>query len=205
MLSKVLPRPAKKEHFTTKQRFTKDYFLEHPFRDHIHIGDYTYGFPNIELSTGRYHVHIGKFCSIAYGANILVDVDHPTKWVTTYPLGHYIDSIARKESFLESKGDIHIGNDVWIGVNSVILSGITVGDGAVIGAGAIVTKHVSDYEIVGGNPAKSIKFRFEPPQIKALKQIEWWNWPLTKIEENSHLLQSPEVDEFIMKFLDQRH
>lgn len=199
MRSKVLTR------LPIKGRFTKDYFAKHPFRDNIHIGDYTYGYPNISLETGRYHIHIGKFCSITHGVYILVDTEHPTKWVTTFPLGYRIDAIAREETFCESKGDINIGNDVWIGLNSVILSGTTVGDGAVIGAGAIVTKDVSDYEIVGGNPAKSIKFRFEPSQIKALKQIEWWDWPLTKIEENSHLLQSPRIDEFIMKFLDQRH
>lgn len=199
LLSKVLKR------LPVKGRWAKDYFVKHPFRDNIHIGDYTYGHPNISVETGRYHIYIGKFCSIAHGVYILVDSEHPTKWVTTFPLGNHIYSIARKETFCESKGDIHIGNDVWIGLNSVILSGTTVGDGAVIGAGAIVTKDVSDYEIVGGNPAKGIKFRFEPAQIKALKQIEWWNWPLNKIEENSHLLQSPRIDEFIMKFLDQRH
>jgi acetyltransferase-like isoleucine patch superfamily enzyme len=102
------------------------------------------------------------------------------------------------------RGDMRIGNDVWIGLNSLILSGVTVGNGAVIGAGSVVTKDVDEYEIVGGNPAKNIRFRFEPEQINTLKEIKWWDWPVTKIQQNSYLLRSSEIDEFILKFQKER-
>jgi acetyltransferase-like isoleucine patch superfamily enzyme len=179
--------------------FTRDYYAKHPFCNNIHVGDYTYGYPSIFITTGRYDIYIGKFCSIAGGVHMLVDTEHPIHWVTQYPLGHFINSIPKMETFSEGRGDMHIGNNVWIGLNSLILSGVTVGDGAVIGAGSVVTKDVNEYEIVGGNPAKHIRFRFEPEQINALKEIKWWDWPVTKIQQNSYLLRSSKIDEFIFK------
>lgn len=86
---------------------------------------------------------------------------------------------------------VRIGNDVWIGANAVILPGVTVGDGAVIAAGAVVTKDVKPYSIVGGVPAKLIKYRFEPWQIELLLKLKWWDWPLEKIKENITLFQNP--------------
>ena len=93
-----------------------------------------------------------------------------------------------------------IGNDVWIGEHVLILPGVQIGDGAVIAAGSVVTKNVSDYEIVGGVPARHIRNRFTDERIRELKRIKWWDWPLDKIKENYQLLQSSNIDEFIEKF-----
>ena len=93
-----------------------------------------------------------------------------------------------------------IGNDVWIGQDILIVPGVQIGDGAVIAAGSVVTKNVNDYNIVGGNPARHIRNRFTDEQIRALKEIKWWDWPIDKVKAHYHLLQSSNIDEFIEKF-----
>lgn len=93
-----------------------------------------------------------------------------------------------------------IGNDVWIGSNALIVPGVQIGDGATIAAGSVVTKNVADYEVVGGNPACHIRYRFAYRQIEALKKIKWWDWPIDKIQANCYLLQSARIDEFIERF-----
>lgn len=110
----------------------------------------------------------------------------------TYELDSYL---YRRESFNEL---VTIGNDVWIGANVVILQGVHIGDGAIIAAGAVVTKDVDDYAIVGGVPAKLIRYRFSERQIKAFKEIQWWNWNMDKIQENMELFYRPE--DFLKKF-----
>ena len=92
---------------------------------------------------------------------------------------------------------------MWIGLNVTILGGVTVGDGAVLAAGAIVTKDVPPYAIVGGNPAKIIKYRFSKEQIEKLLKIKWWNWPMYKIFNNINLLENENIEEFINKFIDE--
>lgn len=95
----------------------------------------------------------------------------------------------------DNKGDIVVGNDVWIGYEAVILSGVTIGDGAVIGARAVVTKDVPPYTIVGGVPAKPIKKRFSEENIKKLQSIRWWDWPKEKIAENITAIQSGNIEQ----------
>lgn len=95
----------------------------------------------------------------------------------------------------DNKGDIVVGNDVWIGYEAVILSGVTIGDGAVIGARAVVTKDVPPYTIVGGVPAKPIKKRFSDESIKKLQSIRWWDWPKEKIAENITAIQSGNIEQ----------
>lgn len=134
---------------------------------------------------------IGNFCSI--GSNCQIGLGrHPTsKFVSTHPsfystlkqCGYTFAKRGCFEEFLP----IEIGNDVWIGSNVIIMDGIHIGDGAIIGANSVVTKDVPDYAIVGGVPAKIIKYRFNEDQIKILKKIQWWNWTLDKISRNSHL------------------
>lgn len=99
-----------------------------------------------------------------------------------------------------SKGDIRIGNDVWIGHHATILSGVHIGNGAVIGAGALVAKDVPDYAIVGGVPAQIKRFRFSPQQIEALLKIQWWNWEEEKIKQNIDLLSSEQISPFIQRY-----
>jgi len=166
----------------------------------VHIGEYTYGNPQVFIWTDKYHVRIGKFSSIDSEVKIIVDGNHHTDWISSYPFGELISDVPKNPGHPLGKGDILIGNDVWIGYNSIILPGVKIGDGAVIGAGSIVTKNVDDYEIVAGNTAKHIKYRFSKEKIEILKKIRWWDWPIEKIKENVDILQSNNIDLFISEF-----
>jgi lipopolysaccharide transport system ATP-binding protein len=166
----------------------------------ITIGEFSYWWPKVDMYTNRYHLIIGKFCSIAPDARIVVDGNHRTDWVTTHPFGGLISGLAWNPEHSMGKGDMVIGNDVWIGRDVLIVPGAQIGDGAVIAAGSVVTKNVSDYEIVGGNPARHIGNRFTDEQISELKRIKWWDWPIDKIKANHQLLQSSNIDEFIERF-----
>jgi serine acetyltransferase len=97
------------------------------------------------------------------------------------------------------KGDITVGNDVWIGAKSTIMSGVKIGDGAIVAAGALVTKDVEPYSIVGGNPARLLKYRFDKSQIEELLKIEWWLWDESKIKEEAMILWSSDINYFIKK------
>jgi serine acetyltransferase len=99
------------------------------------------------------------------------------------------------------KGDIIIGNDVWIGAKATIMSGITIGDGAIVAAGSVVVKDVEPYSMVGGNPAKHLKFRFTEKQIDDLLKISWWNWTEDRIKSDAMMMWSDSIDEFIDKNL----
>ena len=116
-----------------------------------------------------------------------------------YPSGRG-EIITGNDVWLAGRGDMTMGNDVWIGKRVLILPDVQIGDGAVIGAGSVVTKNVGDYEIVGGVPTRHIRNRFTDEQIRELKRIKWWDWPLDKIKANYQLLQSSNIDEFIEKF-----
>jgi acetyltransferase-like isoleucine patch superfamily enzyme len=166
----------------------------------IQIGKFSYGSPKVEMLTDRYRLVIGRFCSIAANVRILVDSNHRPDWISTYPFGELIPGLARNPGHPAGKGDMVLGNDVWIGRDVLIVPGVQIGDGAVIAAGSVVTRNVDDYEIVGGNPARHIRYRFTDQQITELRRIKWWDWPLDKIKANHHLLQSSNVDEFIEKF-----
>jgi len=166
----------------------------------VHIGEFTYGNPEILIWTAKYHVYIGKFTSIGPETKIIVDGNHHADWVSTYPFGELIEGIPKNPKHPAGKGDIRIGNDVWIGYRTIIMPGINIGDGAVIGAGSVITKNVDDYEIVAGNPARHIRYRFSKDQISALKTIQWWDWGIEKIVKYSDMLQSDRIDDFIERF-----
>ena len=167
----------------------------------IEWGRGSYGDPKV-LSYGEgAHLQIGQFCSIAEGVTIFLGGEHRPDWVTTYPF-----NVLRRETaghvkgHPKTKGDVKIGNDVWIGRDACILSGVTIGDGAVIGARALVAKNIPPYAIVGGNPAKIIRFRFDETTIQKLLAIAWWNWPDEKINSSIDLLLSNEVGNFISHY-----
>jgi len=159
------------------------------------IGDYTYGKPSILSGGEGATLKIGKFCSIAGGVTIYLGAEHHSEWVTNYTFNKL--PIFEKGGMTKTKGNVIIGSDVWIGDNALILSGVTIGDGAVIGARAVVTKDVKPYEIVAGNPAKHIRFRFSDEQITELLKIKWWDWEIEKIENSFGLLLSENIDSFI--------
>ena len=146
----------------------------------VSIGDYSYVNKNSSLE----NCVIGKFCSISSGVYIC-PYEHDKSIITTHP-------IARgRLSAKEKRERVCIGNDVLISLNCIILEGVKIGDGAIIGAGAVVTKDVKPYEIVGGVPARHIGFRADEQTIRNLQEIKWWDWPYSKIENSTSFLQTP--------------
>lgn len=167
----------------------------------VTVGRFTYGTPQLKLWSENERISIGAFCSIADEVLILGGGEHNTDWVTTYPLRIALnDPGAGEDGHPATKGHTLIGNDVWIGTRSVILSGVRIGDGAVIGAGSVVSRDVAPYSIVAGNPATFVRARFPARIAEALLQIAWWHWPLEKIRKNAAYLCSNDVEEFVRQF-----
>lgn len=142
---------------------------------------------------------IGKFCSIACGAKFLFNsANHKMASLSTYTFPLFFEEWGLKKKNVaqawDQKGDIMIGNDVWIGYEAVILSGVTIGDGAVIGCRAVVTKDIPPYTIVGGVPAKPIRKRFDEETIKELQKLKWWDWPEEKITEKIQAIQAGDLE-----------
>lgn len=142
---------------------------------------------------------IGKFCSIACGAKfIFTSANHTSQSLSTYPFPIFFEEwgldIKQITTAWDNKGDTVVGNDVWIGYEAVILSGVHIGNGAIIGARAVVTKDVPPYTVVGGIPAKEIKKRFDEETIRKLQQIQWWNWSFDKIQRSLPHIAKGEVD-----------
>ncbi len=145
---------------------------------------------------------IGKFCSIACGAKFMfTSGNHTMKSLSSYTFPIFFDEwgldVKNITSAWDNKGDITIGNDVWIGYEAVIMPGVKIGDGAIVGTRALVTKDVSPYTIVGGVPAKQIRKRFDDETIKKLLEIKWWNWSEERIRKNISAIQSGKIDELI--------
>jgi acetyltransferase-like isoleucine patch superfamily enzyme len=164
------------------------------------IGEWTYGTPMIYDWNQESTLTIGKFCSIGPNVTIFVGGEHPHEWITTYPFSVIWKGAASYPPGRQSKGNIEIGNDVWIGAHALILSGVKIGDGAVIAAGSVVTKDVLPYAIVGGVPAKLIRFRFPEPVIKRLLKIAWWNWPENLIFSALPFLLTQDSQRFVSIF-----
>ena len=138
---------------------------------------------------------IGKFCSIACGAKFLFNsANHTMNSLSTYPFPLFFEEwgLDRKDvaSSWDHKGDIVIGNDVWIGYEAVVMAGVTIGDGAIIGTRAVVTKDVPPYMIVGGIPARPIKKRFSEETIEKLLDLQWWDWPRETRAENIEAIKN---------------
>lgn len=138
---------------------------------------------------------IGKFCSIAAGAKFMMggNQGHNYRWIASYPLDNFDEEPSPLPKAHQFKGDTVIGNDVWIGAESMIMPGVHIADGAVIAARAVVTKNVGPYEIWGGNPARLIKKRFSDEDIAKLLEIKWWDWDLETLKKNLPLLRSDNV------------
>jgi acetyltransferase-like isoleucine patch superfamily enzyme len=149
--------------------------------------------------TGR--VFVGNFVSIAHGVEFYSGGMHRTEWVSQYGLRAMLDLPgAYEDGFPHGRGDIHVGHDAWLAQGSVVMSGVTIGPGAVVATRSVVTKDVAPYAIVGGVPAKQIGRRFDEAQVEALLRIAWWDWPLETIKERVDLLSSPDVDAFIARY-----
>ena len=141
---------------------------------------------------------IRKFCSIACGARFLfTSANHTLKSLSTYPFPIFYEAwdtpVSEITEAWDNRGDIVIGNDVWIGYEAVILSGVRIGDGAIVAARAVVTQDLEPYTIVGGVPARPIRKRFGPETIRRLERLRWWDWPREKLRQLLPLLRSGEL------------
>jgi len=204
MTDKIYPRTGDRETVYLKN------VIDNP---NIQIGDYTiyndfvHDPREFRKNNVLYHypinkdrLIIGKFCSIACGAKFLFNsANHRIASLSTYTFPLFFEEWGlEKENVAQAwdqKGDIIIDNDVWIGYEAVILSGVTIGDGAVIGCRAVVTKDVPPYTIVGGVPAKPIRKRFDEETIKELQKIKWWDWPEEKIAGKIPAIQAGDLEE----------
>ena len=204
MTDKIYPRTGDRETVYLKN------VIDNP---NIQIGDYTiyndfvHDPREFRKNNVLYHypinkdrLIIGKFCSIACGAKFLFNSgNHKMASLSTYTFPLFFEEWGlEKENVAQAwdqKGDIIIGNDVWIGYEAVILSGVTIGDGAVIGCRAVVTKDIPPYTIVGGVPAKPIRKRFDEETIKELQKIKWWDWPEEKIAGKIPAIQAGDLEE----------
>ena len=150
---------------------------------------------NVLYAYGQEKLVIGKFCALAAGARfIMAGANHPDLGVSTFPFtifgGEWTERTLDIMTGLETKGDTVVGNDVWIGYGSVIMPGVTIGDGAIIATQSVVVGDVSPYTIVGGNPAKPIRKRFADEDIERLLRIRWWDWPIEAITEHVRLIMT---------------
>lgn len=177
----------------------KNFYLKDNLKGY-EVGEYSYGNPTVIDWHDGCTLRVGNFTSFATGVTILLSGDHHHEHIANYPLicnPDFNEKVWDKDyvknnnnfdkaisEYIKGKGDVVIGNDVWVGWEAMILSGVTIGDGAVIGARALVTKDVPPYAIVGGVPAKVIKYRFGPERTQELLALKWWDWPLSKIKEN---------------------
>ena len=179
----------------------------------IIVGDYTMynDFVNdpklFEKNNVLYHypingdkLIIGKYCSIACGAKfIFTSANHSMKSLSTYPFPIFFSEWGLDPVYVanawENKGDIVIGSDVWIGYEAVIMPGVHIGDGAVIGTRAVVSKDVEPYTIVGGVPAKPIRKRFDEPTIQKLMENKWWDWTDEKVKQNIQKIMQGKIEE----------
>lgn len=190
----------------------EDYNKEDIIYKGCKIGRYTYGYEGL-LQHYPLATSIGRYCSINSTAKIWNN--HPTEYVTTHPMldyphfyawdqydvrkrlcrtyGKHFDNTDYENSPLRDNRAVVIGNDVWIGANVSILPGVHIGDGAILAAGAVVTKDVEPYAIVGGVPAKVIKYRFDKKIIDKFLAIKWWEWEIEEIEKNIELFYQPEA------------
>jgi chloramphenicol O-acetyltransferase type B len=161
------------------------------------MGNNCYGVPNVKHEHSQAMLTIGSYCSIAKNVEIFLGGNHRIDWVSCYPFPAFFDVASHINDYVITRGDVTIGSDVWLCQNVTILSGISIGNGAVVANGAIVTKDVVPYEIVGGNPAKHIRWRFDEPTREALLKSAWWDWPEDEVLGVVDKLCSDDISAFL--------
>lgn len=208
-----------KNHFESPFRgITLDKQITNP---NILVGKYSY-------YSGYYHGHsfddcaryllpeagvdrllIGSFCSIGSGAAFIMagNQGHRNDWISTFPFYWMseVETFTGAANGFEPAGDTVIGNDVWIGSEAIVMPGVTIGDGAVIGTRALVTRDVPPYAIVGGNPARVIRKRFEEPRIDLLLEMRWWDWPEAHLRAAMQLLTSGDIEALYQHWVEHFH
>ncbi len=178
--------------------------IDHP---NIEIGDYSYysDFEPVDDYAARIapylypgapeRLEIGKFAQVAHGARFITSsANHPMGGFSTYPFAVFNpDTMTAYTDEIAAHGNTIIGHDVWVGYRAIILPGVTIGHGAIIGAGAVVSGDVPPYAIVGGNPAKLIRMRFDAETIAALLAIAWWDWDIERIARNRSAIEQADL------------
>ncbi|MFC3522680.1 CatB-related O-acetyltransferase [Streptomonospora nanhaiensis] len=194
------PDPARL-HPTTRPDLDNVVFLRNQVTsEFIEVGEFTYyddegrrepfERANVLYLYGPQRLVIGRFCAIGPGARfVMPGGNHPMAGPSTFPFtmfgGEWADNTLEAFLALPAKGDTVVGNDVWIGREAAVLPGVTIGDGAVVGAYSVVTADVPPYAIVGGNPARVIRTRYEPRDVDLLRRVAWWDWPVELITRHA--------------------
>lgn len=166
----------------------------------ITVGAHCYGRPKVRFPESGARLSIGRYGSIADGVEILLGGNHRLDWASTYPFPAFPEQwpqAASQGGSDATRGDVVIGNDVWLGSQCLILSGVGIGHGAVVAARAVVTRDVAPYAIVAGNPAREVGKRFSDAQIEALLATQWWMLPEARIRTLLPLLMSERIDAFL--------
>jgi acetyltransferase-like isoleucine patch superfamily enzyme len=179
---------------------TQLHLSEQAARHGWEIGEFSYGRPKVRFPESGASLTIGRYCSIADKVEILLGGNHRTDWVTTYPfsaLRPLWPKAPKSRAYHATGGDVTIGSDVWLGSGAIILSGVTIGHGAVVAAHALVAKDVPPYAIVGGNPARLIRHRFDEATVTGLLETAWWELPPEQVATLIPLLQSERTAELI--------
>jgi acetyltransferase-like isoleucine patch superfamily enzyme len=161
------------------------------------VGRGSYGGLEVLTFGDQSTLKIGNYCSFALGVQVLLGGNHRPDWATTYPFSAIDPRFRHFTGHPQSKGDVVIGNDVWVAREAMILSGVTVGDGAVIGARAVVSRNVPPYTIVAGNPAVEIRTRFSKEIVERLLALRWWDWPEDRVAAAMPYLLSDRIETFL--------
>lgn len=198
---------------------TPDASVVHPLPEHervvllkplvtdprIQVGEFTYyddpegatefEHRNVLYAYGPERLVIGKFCAIATGTRFLMaGAEHPTMGVSTFPFtmfgGSWADRTLDIVTGMPSRGDTAVGNDVWFGHQSTVMPGVRIGDGAIIAAGSVVTADVPPYTVVGGNPARPIRQRFDDADVDRLLRAAWWDWPAELVTDHARTIMA---------------
>ncbi len=161
------------------------------------LGTGTYGLPLVHDDAEGTTLRIGSYCSISSEVQIFLGKNHRTDWVSSYPFPAFFEQARHIAEFGVSRGDVVIGSDVWLCANCMILSGVTIGHGAVVAAGAVVTRDVEPYSVVAGNPAKHVRWRFDEATRRALLDAAWWDWPVAELRGIMELLCSDQIQRLL--------
>lgn len=199
----VIPDPSQRFPLPHARRTV--FLKPHVTSPNIEVGDFSYfddpdaattfETNNVLYAFGPEKLIIGKYCAIASNTRfIMAGANHATSGVSTFPFtifgGTWAEETMDIITAIPSRGDTVVGNDVWIGYNSLIMPGVHIGDGAIIATGAVVTSDVPPYTIVGGNPAQVVKQRFPDQDVARLLRAAWWNWPLELVTEHVRVIMA---------------
>lgn len=188
-----------KKRLSKRRKIPKLYRGVQKFKDiypHFEIGVGSYGIPKVHDWSQGTKLSIGAYTSIADDVHVFLGGHHRTDWLSSFPFPAFVPEADRIEGFVGTNGDVRIGNDVWLASGCTVLSGVSIGNGAVVAARSVVTRDVAPYAIVAGNPARFLRWRFDEATRRILEQSAWWAWPESEVKEVIPLLCSSDIQGF---------